>query len=118
VLEKKKKTLKGLLTDYRVHFGLMFSDLAAMMVITGCFFRLWQTMTISYFLGEYMKVYKEHYKSYSEQAALSSFMGGPFSTFLTGCLIDYFGPKSEMTIPIICVCKAIMAIPVNMMIFY
>jgi sugar phosphate permease len=118
VLKKKKKTISDLMKDYRVHFGLLFSDMAAMMVVIGCFFRLWQSMTISRFLGQYMKVYKENYRTYSEQAAIVSFAGGPFSTFLSGCLIDYFGPKSYLTIPLICVSKALLSIPVSMMIFY
>jgi hypothetical protein len=63
-----------------------------------------------------MKVHKENYKAYTEQAAVSSLVLGIMSTFFTGAAIDYFGPKSELTIPIIVVFKSSMSIPIIMMV--
>lgn len=44
-------------------------------------------------------------------------MGGPCATFITGFFVDMFGAKSEMTIPIICIVKSIIDIPLQFMIF-
>lgn len=41
VIKKKKKGCGDLAKDYKEHFGLMFSNMPAMMLIFGCFFRLW-----------------------------------------------------------------------------
>jgi hypothetical protein len=97
---------------------LLFTNWAAVMIMIGCFFRLWQAQTISFFLNDYMKVYADDYQSFSEQAAFASLVGGPFSTFFTGAIVDYFSTKSEMTIPILCCVKSIIEIPFNMMTFY
>jgi hypothetical protein len=65
-----------------------------------------------------MKVYSEDYQSFSEQAALGSMIGGPCATFFTGVVVDYFSPKSEMTIPILIVMKSLITIPFNIMTYY
>jgi MFS family permease len=118
VLKKKRKGCKDLCSDYKRHFYLMFTNLPAMMVITGSIFRLFQSTTIQFYLGEYMKVYSDDYVAYSELAALAAFIGGPISTFLCGLIIDVFGKKTEMIIPIILVAKSLLSIPIGMLMFY
>lgn len=118
VLKKKKKGCKDLCSDYKRHFYLMFTNVPAMMLIIGCIFRLFQAMTIQFFLGEYMKVYASDYQTYSEFAALAAFMGGPISTFISGAIVDHFGKKTDMIIPIICVTKSLISIPIGMLMFY
>lgn len=65
-----------------------------------------------------MKIFSEHYQTFSEQAALSSLILGPVNTVLTGLIVDYFGPKSDMTIPYLCTIKALLNIPFNLMTFF
>jgi hypothetical protein len=73
---------------------------------------------VGYYLTNYMKVFKENYVSFTEQAALSSMVLGIISTFLTGAVIDYFGSKSEMTVPLMIVFRCVMSIPTITMVFY
>lgn len=49
---------------------------------------------------------------------MASFIGAPIATLITGFIVDYYGPKSEMTIPIILVLKALVELPFNIMTFY
>jgi len=34
--------MKEMLQDYKESFGLFFTNVPAVMIIIGCFFRLWQ----------------------------------------------------------------------------
>jgi Na+/melibiose symporter-like transporter len=111
VLKKKKKTLRDLASDYKTHFGMMFSNTAAIMLIIGCSLRLIQVIAMSYFLSNYMKVYKDDYITFTEWTAVGSFIGNPLSTFITGAIIDYFGPKTEYIVPLLCIIKSILCIP-------
>lgn len=61
VLHKKKSTFGELARNYKEHFGLIFTNKAAMVLIIACYFKLWQTMAQSFYLNEFMKVYKEEY---------------------------------------------------------
>lgn len=118
VLHKKTTTFKQLARNYKEHFTLILTNKAAMMLILASFFKLWQTMAQSFYLSEFMKTYKHEYQEFSAQAAASSFIAGLLSTFICGVIVDYFGPKSDMTIPVMCMFKAALDIPAMCLIFY
>lgn len=65
-----------------------------------------------------MKVYKHEYKEFAAQAAVSSFVAGLVSTTICGIIVDYFGPKSDMTIAYLCMAKAVLDIPMMFLIFF
>lgn len=65
-----------------------------------------------------MKVYTKEYKKFAELAAAGSFFGGPFSTIMSGVIVDYFKDHLEIVIPANCVIRALLTIPINAMIFY
>jgi MFS family permease len=106
-----------MLSDYKSHFGLFFTNKAAVAISIGCFFRYWEVSIVQFFVGNYMKVYASDYNAYSFHTAFASFIGAPVATMITGALVDYFGPKSELTIPIILICKALVEAPLNIMTF-
>lgn len=118
MIRKKKKTLSGLLYEYKRSFSLFFFNKAAVMIIIGCFLRYWTTGTVNFFMSNYFKVYPENYSSYSDLTALASFAGGLFSTFSAGVIVDYFEKRTEMTIPMLCLVKAVIDIPCLLMTFF
>lgn len=81
---------------------MMLANKPACMLILACSVRLVSASTINFFLNNYMKIFKDDYEKYAEYAVLITFFSSPISTFLTGCVVDYFGKKSDMTVPIIC----------------
>lgn len=81
------------------------------MVLIGCFLRQWSTGTVNFFMPNYFKVYSENYADFVNLTATASFVGGLVSTLLTGVAIDFFNKRSEMTIPMIIMCKALVDIP-------
>lgn len=88
------------------------------MIIIGCFLRYWTTGTCNFFMSPYFKVYSNNFKEYSDLTAIASFVGGLFSTFTAGLIIDYFEPRSEMTIPMLCLIKAVIDIPFLLMTYF
>lgn len=88
-----------------------------MILILASFFRVWMSTTVSLYLNEYMKAYQEEYNIFSAQTSASAFLGGVISTTTSGIIVDYFGPKYEMTIPMLCIVKTIISIPEMFMIF-
>ena len=72
---------------------------------------MWETATISFFQQKYFNVYPEKLQLYASIVAIASFLGSIVSNFISGLLVDYFGPKSAMTIPIICFIKSLLDIP-------
>lgn len=64
-----------------------------------------------------MKVYPDNYIAYSELAGTFAFFAGPFSLFMTGWIVDYFGKKTELIVPIVCIAKSIVTIPFNMLLY-
>lgn len=69
-------------------------------------------------MPNYFKVYSHHNKDFSFLTATASFLGGPFTTFITGVLVDYFDKRSEMTIPMICLSKALIDVPMLMLTYF
>lgn len=118
VVQKKQTTIGGLLKTYTTSFGLILTNKCAMVLITACFFKLWQATTFSFFLNEYMKCYQQEYKVFSAQASVSALFSGVITTFISGAVVDYFGPKSDMTIPMLCVVKTSLLIPILFLVFY
>ena len=57
LVKKKKKTCKFICAEYKRSFGLLFSNFAAVLILIGCFLRLWQSGMASFFMSEYFKVY-------------------------------------------------------------
>lgn len=88
-----------------------------MILIVASFFRITMANTISLYLNEYMKVYQKEYNIFSAQCSASAFFGGVISTTISGIIVDYFGPKYEMTIPWLCIARTIISIPEMFMIF-
>ena len=118
VVQKKQTTIGGLLKTYTTSFGLILTNKCAMVLITACFFKFWQASTYNFFLNEYMKCYGQEYKVFSAQASVSSIIGGVINAFTSGIIVDYFGPKSDMTIPMLCVVKISLLIPILFLVFY
>lgn len=50
-------------------------------------------------------------------SAIGSFLGPPLATFVTGFFVDLCGKRSDFTVPIICLFKAVICIPMMYMIF-
>jgi hypothetical protein len=117
LIKKNQQTIGGLLKEYKRSFGLFFGNLTVLMIIIGCFIRIWQYTTFGFFMSNYMKVYDEDYQNFTEQATLSSMTLGPISTLMIGVIIDYFGPKSDLTITILILVKTALNIPFQLMIF-
>lgn len=65
IVQKKQMNVKDLLRSYKTNFGLILTNRCAMILITACFFKLWQATTFSFYLNEYMKTYKHEYKIFS-----------------------------------------------------
>ena len=117
VLKKKQSKFAELIQNYRVHFYSILTNRCAMILIIASFFKLWQASTFSLYLNEYMKVYKQEYSIFSAQTSATAFLGGIFATTLSGIIVDNFGPKYEMTIPMICIVKTVLTIPMMIMTF-
>ena len=117
MLKKRDSKLRELLRNYKLHFYLILTNKPAMILIVGCFFRMWMSSIYNLYLNEYMKVYKQDYNVFAAQTSASSFFGGIISTFITGIILEHYGPKYEMTIPMICIFKTVFAIPEMFMIF-
>ena len=106
-----------LLAKYKKHFGLMFSNYAAVMMLIGSLLRLMQTSIASLYYQKWFTNYGNDFDKFSALSAVGSLIGGPTSTFITGFFVDMFGAKSEMTIPIICIVKSVIDVPLQYMIF-
>lgn len=114
MLKKKKVTLKSVCSEYKRSFGLLFTNFAAVMIICGCFFRLWQTAIMGSFVQDYMGAYgSANQDLFSGIVGIGSLIGGPLTTFISGMLIECFEKKTEMTIPILILLKAFIEIPLN-----
>jgi hypothetical protein len=88
------------------------------MILIGCFLRLWETGIIGFYMSEYFSIYNKEYQTYSDFTAIGSFVGGLFSTFTSGLIVDFFEKRSEMTIPMLCVIKALIDLPLCVMTYY
>ena len=49
---------------------------------------------------------------------MGTIIGGVLANLVSGLIVDYFEAKSEMTIPMICVVKALIDIPFCFMTYY
>jgi sugar phosphate permease len=116
LIKRKRKNCRSICSEYKRSFGLLFTNFAAVMIIIGCFIRLWQTSIVTFFMTDYFKVYPSQFNEFSTLSGIGSFIGGPLSTLISGIVIDYF--QSEMTIPMLCLLKAFIDIPFQFMIFF
>ena len=117
-IRKKQQTYGEILKDYHQKFGMFFSNKAAVMIILACFFRYWTQSTQGVFMQKYFQVHSNRFQSFSSLSALASFAGGLTSTLFTGMAIEHFEKQSEMTIPMVCLIKAVVDIPCLLMIFF
>ena len=60
-----------------------------------------------------MAVYGDKQDLFNEIASIGSLIGGPLTTFISGVLIEYFEKRTEMTIPMLILLKALIEIPLN-----
>ena len=68
----------------------MLTNISAIWILIGCFFRLWETATVSFFQQKYFNVYPDDLKLYSSLVAVGSLVGGILSNIISGFIIDYY----------------------------
>lgn len=87
------------------------------MIMIATFFRLLQTNFMNLYLQDYLKVYCSNQTELAFLLAMGTCIGGPFATAVTGSVVDYFYNKSQMTIPWVCIVKALIEVPFMYMIY-
>lgn len=102
---------------YKKHFGLMFTNLAAVLIMIASLLRLMQTSIASLFYQDWFRNYENQYELFSLLSAVGSLFGGPIATLITGMFVDAFAHRSEMIIPMICIIKSLVEAPFSFMVF-
>lgn len=111
--------LMELLRTYKEHYGMLFTNYAAVMMMIGTLFRFMQTaVTTLYYIKWFGQRYeKEQFDNFKSFAAVGSAVGGPVATFMTGFFVDIFQKRTEMTMPMVCILKTLVQIPLTWFVF-
>lgn len=121
--EKSKGGVCGalvtLLKTYVEHYGLLFRNYAAVMMMIGTLFRFMQTAVTTLYYIEWFanKFTPEENNYFKSLAAVGSAVGGPCATFMTGLFVDIFQKRTEMTMPMVCILKTLIQIPLTWFVF-
>ena len=102
--------------EFLISFKNLLTNQTACLLLIGSSFKVWQTITMAFYLSMYFKVYPQNDKEFSYYNALGVFFCTILTNFITMGINKCF-EKYDMTIPLIVFFKSLIDIPCCALIF-